>query len=150
MSTPFINAGGSGGGIPEAPEDGTPYARQDAGWVQAANPADVAEALDIMSEELQDAYNEIEALNYRMAAFSGNLVQGAADTPPSTVLDDVGKMWIVDSGATDAWAGHDSDLAICTAPSSWKFVTPQRGTSYRSAVTLLWEVFDGTSWVTES
>jgi hypothetical protein len=38
ISTKFQLAGsGSGGGtFPEAPSDGTPYARQDAGWVSIA------------------------------------------------------------------------------------------------------------------
>jgi hypothetical protein len=38
IATRFTAAatGGSGGGISEAPIDGTPYARQDAGWVASA------------------------------------------------------------------------------------------------------------------
>jgi hypothetical protein len=30
-----VGSGGSGGGIPEAPIDGTPYCRQDASWVSS-------------------------------------------------------------------------------------------------------------------
>lgn len=48
-------------------------------------------------------------------------------TPPSTVAGDAGKVWIVASGATSAWSGHDNELALCTGADLWLFIPPQPG-----------------------
>lgn len=67
--------------------------------------------------------------------------------PPTTVGGDVGKRWIVGGSATDAWSGHDDDIALCTGADLWRFITPSEGwradvrdedATYR---------FDGSAWV---
>ena len=47
--------------------------------------------------------------------------------PPATVSGDVGKRWIVAASATGDWAGHDDDIALCTAAGLWRFITPREG-----------------------
>jgi len=44
--------------------------------------------------------------------------------PPSTLEGDVGRVWIVGTSATGAWAGEDNNLALCTAPGLWLFLEP--------------------------
>lgn len=46
---------------------------------------------------------------------------------PATVAGDVGKRWIVPTGATGAWAGQDGNIALCTAANLWRFITPREG-----------------------
>jgi hypothetical protein len=48
-------------------------------------------------------------------------------TPPTTTSGDVGKRWLIDGGATGAWATHDGDVALCTAAGQWRFFQPQDG-----------------------
>lgn len=47
--------------------------------------------------------------------------------PPTTIESDVGKRWIVATGATGAWAGEDDAVALCTAPGLWRFLPPGEG-----------------------
>lgn len=46
---------------------------------------------------------------------------------PTTVAGDAGKMWIVATGATGAWASHDGELALCTGANLWRYFTPSEG-----------------------
>lgn len=48
-------------------------------------------------------------------------------TPPTTVLADVGKRWIIPSGATGAWSGRAGQVALCTAADTWRYFTPVEG-----------------------
>lgn len=41
---------------------------------------------------------------------------------PSTSSGDVGKRWIPAAGATGVWAGHEGEVALCTAADVWEFV----------------------------
>lgn len=47
--------------------------------------------------------------------------------PPTTVEADKGKTWIVGASATGAWAGHDGEVALCTAADVWRFLVPNEG-----------------------
>lgn len=47
--------------------------------------------------------------------------------PPVTTAADAGKRWIVPTGGTDAWAGHDADVALCTGENLWTFIAPIYG-----------------------
>lgn len=47
--------------------------------------------------------------------------------PPTTVLADVGKSWIVGASATGAWAGKDGQIALCTAADTWRYLVPKEG-----------------------
>ena len=48
-------------------------------------------------------------------------------TPPATTSGDVGKRWIVAASATGDWAGHDGDIALCTAAGLWRYLEPKDG-----------------------
>lgn len=76
-------------------------------------------------------------------------------TPPTTVSGDVGKRWIVPTGATGDWAGHATDIALCTAPGLWLFLDP--GYAWRAWILLnnttslnKYYRFNGTTWVDDS
>ena len=45
--------------------------------------------------------------------------------PPSNPT--LGKVWIVPTGATGAWAGQTNKLAVASRNSTWKFTLPQQG-----------------------
>lgn len=53
-------------------------------------------------------------------------------TPPTTVLADAGKRWIVGAAATGAWTGRDGQIALCTAADTWRFFVP--GDGWRAVV----------------
>ncbi|MCW0458961.1 hypothetical protein NB717_000029 [Xanthomonas sacchari] len=55
------------------------------------------------------------------------VVVATANTPPSTTASDVGKVYLIDSAPTGAWAGRAGQLALCTAPSLWAYLTPRVG-----------------------
>ncbi|MET0549721.1 MAG: DUF2793 domain-containing protein [Xanthomonas sp.] len=55
------------------------------------------------------------------------VVVATANTPPSTTNSDVGKVYLIDSAPTGAWAGRAGQLALCTAPSLWAYLTPRVG-----------------------
>jgi hypothetical protein len=55
-------------------------------------------------------------------------VESIETTPPGSPVE--GQAWIVGTGATGAWVGHDDDIAISvTGGSGWKFVSPVIGWS---------------------
>lgn len=44
--------------------------------------------------------------------------------PPGTVSGDVGKRWVPAAPATGAWAGHEGEIALCSAAGEWVFLDP--------------------------
>lgn len=66
--------------------------------------------------------------------------------PPVTVSGDEGKRWIVASVPTGDWVGHTNDVALCTAPGLWKYLSPKNGWRGRVLVDGLYYIFDGSSW----
>lgn len=47
--------------------------------------------------------------------------------PPDTTAADAGKTWLVPAGATGAWAGHATHVALCTGANLWTFYVPKIG-----------------------
>ena len=47
--------------------------------------------------------------------------------PPATTDADSGKRWIVGPSPTDAWAGHEKEIALCTGANLWRFIPPKEG-----------------------
>lgn len=71
-------------------------------------------------------------------------------TPPTTTGADVGKRWVPATGATGAWAGHDNELAICTAADVWRFLPPVvgwRGQNLYDGIPYRWT---GSAWTDDS
>jgi Protein of unknown function (DUF2793) len=57
-------------------------------------------------------------------AISHAVVEDRLTEPPGSPA--VGQAWIVGEAATDAWAGHDRQLAVWTG-GGWRFVAPVDG-----------------------
>jgi hypothetical protein len=70
--------------------------------------------------------------------------------PPTTLITDAGKRWIVGPAATGAWAGHDDDIALCTGADLWTFFTPKA--QWRGWVTDegKWYRFTGSAWADDT
>jgi hypothetical protein len=76
-------------------------------------------------------------------------------TPPTTVLADVGKCWIVPAGATGVWATHTDEIVLATAPTLWLFLVPPIGTRARvlnnNGVPLnVYYRYTGSAWVDDT
>lgn len=73
-------------------------------------------------------------------------VQAANVTDPETLTPSDSQVWIVASGAVNAWAGHDGDLAVYYA-GEWFFVTPEQGWQVWNAwSTGMLLIHDGADW----
>lgn len=51
-------------------------------------------------------------------------IEGTLATPPASPAE--GECWLVGASATDAWSGHDGDIACCQS-GTWLFVAPRDG-----------------------
>jgi hypothetical protein len=71
-------------------------------------------------------------------------------TPPTTLIADVGKRWIVGPAATGLWTGHDNDIALCTGADLWAFFTPKA--QWRGWITdeSKWYRFTGSAWADDT
>lgn len=49
-------------------------------------------------------------------------VQEKRSNPPSLGEDDAGKCWLIVTGATGIWAGHDDEVA-CWTGGSWRYLS---------------------------
>lgn len=75
------------------------------------------------SAPYNDAMQVIDALMR-----PGGIIQDKdLTTPPTTVSADVGKRWIIPSGASGAWSGKTDQIALCTAATLWRYFAPTEG-----------------------
>jgi hypothetical protein len=81
------------------------------------------------------------------------LLQGAVEAieedAPTTVTGDIGKSWIVGSGTwpTGLTVPVEHDLAYCTAPDVFLYLTPKEGWNFRDKSAAGRIEFNGTTWV---
>lgn len=75
------------------------------------------------SAPYNDAMQVIDALMRP----GGRIQDKDLTTPPTTVSADVGKSWIIPSGATGAWSGKTGQIALCTAATLWRYFVPEEG-----------------------
>ncbi len=99
----------------------------------------------ILQSQSQKEVTHNEALN-----ILDGLVQAVAEddglsTPPASPAD--GQVWIVASGATGDWAGHDGALAQFIG-GAWAFHTPLEGWSVWVKSQGLAAHYDGAAWGT--
>lgn len=73
-------------------------------------------------------------------------VETITATPPTTTSADVGKRWIVGTGATGVWAGKDNQIALCTAADTWTYYVPQEGWRADVKDVDLQHRYDGSTW----
>lgn len=75
------------------------------------------------SAPYNDAMQVIDALMR-----PGGLIQDKdLTTPPTTVSADVGKRWIIPTGAIGVWAGKVDQIALCTGATLWRYFIPTEG-----------------------
>lgn len=83
-----------------------------------------------------------------IAAVAQCSVEQTLNTPPTTTLTDVEKVWLVGPVPTGAWVGFANQLAICTAANVWRFAAPGTNSwviwDKPGAVLKRW---NGTAWV---
>jgi hypothetical protein len=70
--------------------------------------------------------------------------------PPSTLVGDLGKRWIVGPTATGVWAGHENDIAVCVGADLWTYFTP--GSQWRGWVIAdgAWYRYTGSAWIDDT
>lgn len=85
---------------------------------------------------INEAFVTIDAL------LGGGVIDRDISTPPASPIE--GDAYIVGAAATDAWVGHEGDIAYYS--NGWRFVSPNEGVT-------LWvndedslAVFDGSAW----
>lgn len=66
--------------------------------------------------------------------------------PPTTLEADKGKRWIVGAAATGAWAGKDTQIALCVGADLWAFIVPKAGFRFYVLDEAVDYRFDGTAW----
>lgn len=81
----------------------------------------------VPSNSLQPWVAVNDALQLIDALIQLNVLDKDLTAPPATVAGDVGKRWIVPAGATDAWAGHSTDIALCIGAGQWRFIDAREG-----------------------
>jgi hypothetical protein len=67
--------------------------------------------------------------NESLATIDALLHMSVAETataPPAPTVGDAGKCWLIASGATGAWQGHDRSIA-CWNGSGWNLIAPMTG-----------------------
>lgn len=69
------------------------------------------------------------------------------NSPPAGAT--VGQCWIVASGGTAEWSGHDGALA-CLTSGGWRFVMPRAGTRVSAADDGATRIHDGSAWTLEA
>lgn len=81
----------------------------------------------------------------------GAIVNAAAETttntPPTTVLADKGKIWIIGTAGTGLWAGRNNQIALCTAANVWEFYAPQVAWLVWDKAANQMKRWDGSVWV---
>jgi hypothetical protein len=74
------------------------------------------------------------------------VVESAAlATPPSSPVE--GEAYLVTEDATDAWAGHDNEIAAFQA-GTWSFYDPAEGWQVFDRASDTLKLFSGTNWIT--
>lgn len=85
-----------------------------------------------------------DALNRLDALVQPAVESAALTTPPATPLP--GEAWIVPAGATGAWAGHGTEIAVFQ-DSAWSFYDPAEGWQVFDRANDALLIFSGTQWV---
>lgn len=82
----------------------------------------------------------------RIDALLHAMVESVLSIPPTLNESDIGKCWLIDSGAIGAWVGKSGHLAIWVG-NDWRFINPIEGMRLRLRDEKSDAVFDGDSWV---
>jgi hypothetical protein len=90
---------------------------------------------------VNEAFLRIDAL------FGARIQSAGTSTPPSAAMD--GAAYVVPSGATEAWNGHEGEIALWIN-GGWDFVAPRRGWAMFDEDIGRRVLFDGTHWIPDA
>lgn len=90
-------------------------------------------------------YND--AMQVLDALLQSNVLDKDLTTPPATVVGDIGKRWLVPTGATGAWSGNATRIALCVGANLWRFIVPRPGFRVYVVDENIDYRFNGTAWV---
>lgn len=82
----------------------------------------------------------------KLGAVVNAAAEATTNTPPTTTLTDVGKIWIISTSPTGAWTGRANQIALCTAADVWEFYAPETGWLALDKNTGLIRFWNGSSW----
>jgi Protein of unknown function (DUF2793) len=99
----------------------------------------------LVVSQAQKEVTHNEAL-VRIDALLHAMVESVLSIPPTLNESDIGKCWLIDSGAIGDWAGKSGQLAIWTG-NDWRFIDPIDGMRLRLKDEKSDAVFDGHNWV---
>lgn len=94
--------GGQGGGIPEAPNDGKPYARKSEAWTEATAAEVGAATASALSAHTGNTENPHATTAAQVGALAAGAFSGVAKitvSPTAPVGPTVGDLWVDTSGA---------------------------------------------------
>ncbi|WP_373475964.1 DUF2793 domain-containing protein [Sphingorhabdus sp.] len=82
----------------------------------------------------------------RIDALLHTMIESVLSVPPTLNESDIGKCWLIGSGAVGEWAGKFVQLAIWVG-NDWRFINPIEGMRLRLRDEQSDAVFDGNNWV---
>lgn len=99
----------------------------------------------ILPSQAQKHVTHNEALQLLDVLVQLRVLSQNMTTPPGVPAE--GDRYIIASGATGAWAGHDSEIAYYDTGGTWQFITPQNGWQARILDEDALVVYSGTDWI---
>jgi len=78
----------------------------------------------LQAAQAQKEVTHNEALTLIDMLLHAHAQSASIATPPAS--PQIGECWVVAAGGTDAWLGHDGELA-CWTVGGWRFVVPRDG-----------------------
>jgi hypothetical protein len=98
----------------------------------------------LIPSQAQKHVTHNEALRMLDAVVQLSVLGHTLTTPPS--LPEVGDRYIVATGSSGAWSGHDGEIALFESD-GWTFFTPRAGWRAELVTEQRSVVFDGTAWI---
>jgi hypothetical protein len=83
----------------------------------------------------------------RIDALLHPVVQQQLAVPPSPVDADIGKCWLIATGATGAWTGKSGQLALWIG-GGWRYLAPVEAMRIRSTANGTDLIWTGGQWIT--
>jgi hypothetical protein len=99
----------------------------------------------LVVSQAQKEVTHNEAL-VRIDALLHTMVESVHSIPPTLNESEIGKCWLIDSGAVGEWVGKSAQLAVWIG-NDWRFINPIEGMRLRLRDEQSDAVFDGNNWV---
>ncbi|MEZ5655582.1 MAG: DUF2793 domain-containing protein [Sphingobium sp.] len=98
----------------------------------------------LQAGQAQKEITHNEALTLIDAIMHAQAESAVVSAPPGGAA--AGQCWIVASGGSAEWSGHDGELA-CMTSGGWRFVVPRKGMRVSAADDGQTYVHDGSGWL---